>query len=61
MSKYGDIRRCNVMQCEPYENGGGMKVFWGILLTNGAPSKMEATAKTIKGNTSEWEVRMRQG
>ena len=33
-------------------------MFWGTLLTNDALSKMEATAKLVEGDISEWVSRI---
>ena len=54
MRNAGDVI-CGAMGHKPYETGG-TKVFWGTPLTNGAPSKVEAAAKSVEGDISEWEV-----
>ena len=52
--------RCDAMRCDTnHMKRGEAKVFWGTPLTNGAPSKMEATAKTVKGDISEREVQIK--
>ena len=34
----------------------GTHVFWGAPLTNGHPSRTDATANSVDGDTSEWDA-----